>query len=54
MAAIYLINQSDFTIFVHVFAPWCNGNTSAFGADVSGSSPGGATTQFHKTLLSLR
>ena len=52
MTAIYLINQSNFTIFAHDFAPWCNGNTSAFGADVSGSSPGGATTQFYKTPLS--
>jgi hypothetical protein len=52
MAAIYLKHKSDFTIFVHDFALWCNGNTSAFGADVSGSSPGGATTQFYKTLLS--
>ena len=52
MTAIYLQNQSDFTIFVHVFALWCNGNTSAFGADISGSSPGGATNEFYKTLLS--
>ena len=54
MAAIYLIFQQEFIIFAHVFAPWCNGNTSAFGADVSGSSPGGATTQHFKTSLSLR
>ena len=34
-----------------IIALWCNGSTSDFGSDSSGSNPGGATIVFYSLLV---